>query len=144
MFSKSCEYGIKATLYISYQSQLKKRVGIKDIAGAINSPEAFTAKILRELVKVGIIQSTKGPHGGFEIESEKHEKLKLAEIVLVLDGDQIYNGCGLGLKECNALKPCPVHNDFVKVRDELKVMLESTMVKDLANGLINGNTFLKR
>lgn len=144
MFSKTCEYGIKATLYISYQSQLKKRVGIKDIAEAINSPEAFTAKILRELVKVGIIHSAKGPHGGFEIEPEKLEELKLAEIVLAIDGDQIYNGCGLGLKECNALKPCPVHNEFVKVREELKVMLESTMVKDLANGLINGDTFLKR
>lgn len=144
MFSKACEYGIKATLYIAYQSKLGKRVGIKDIAKAINSPEAFTAKILRELVKVGIIHSAKGPHGGFEIEPDKLQDLKLAEIVLAIDGDQIYSGCGLGLKECNALKPCPVHDKFVTVREELKIMLESTLVKELANGLNDGLTFLKR
>lgn len=144
MFSKTCEYGIKATLHIAYQSQLKKRVGIKDIAEAINSPEAFTAKILRELVKIGIIHSVKGPHGGFVIEQEKLDNLKLSEIVLAIDGNQIYSGCGLGLKECNAQKPCPVHDKFVTVREELKVMLESTLVKDLANGLNDGLTFLKR
>lgn len=144
MFSKTCEYGIKATLHIAYRSQLKKRVGIKDIAEAINSPEAFTAKILRELVKIGIIHSVKGPHGGFVIEQEKLDNLKLSEIVLAIDGNQIYSGCGLGLKECNAQKPCPVHDKFVTVREELKVMLESTLVKDLANGLNDGLTFLKR
>lgn len=144
MFSKTCEYGIKATLYIAYQSQLQKRVGIKDIAEAINSPEAFTAKILGELVKVGIIHSVKGPHGGFKIAQQKMDTLMLQEIILAIDGDKIYNGCGLGLKECNAIKPCPIHNKFALVRQELKVMLESTLVKDLASGLNDGVTFLKR
>lgn len=144
MFSKTCEYGIKATLYIAYQSQLNNRVGIKDIAAAINSPVAFTAKILGELVKVGIIHSVKGPHGGFVIEMDRMDNLKLSEIILAIDGDKVYSGCGLGLKECNALMPCPVHDKFIKVRQEIKVMLESTLVKDLADGLNEGLTFLKR
>src|SRR5690606_18072665 len=106
---------------------LQKRVGIRDIAEAINSPEAFTAKILGELVKVGIIHSVKGPNGGFEIAQGKMESLNLQEIVLAIDGDKIYSGCGLGLKECNKLKPCPIHDRFVQVRQELKLMLESTL-----------------
>ena len=144
MFSKTCEYGIKATLHIANQSQLQRRVGIRDIAEAISSPEAFTAKILRELVKVGIIHSVKGPNGGFEIAQGKMEGLNLQEIVLAIDGDKIYSGCGLGLKECNDLQPCPIHDKFVQVRQELKLMLESTLVKDLANGLNDRLTFLKR
>lgn len=144
MFSKACEYGIRATLYIAEQSQQENRVGIKSISEAIESPEAFTAKILRELVKVGIIHSSKGPNGGFEILPKKMEDLRLAEIVLTIDGDQIYHGCGLGLKECNALQPCPVHDQFVKVRDELEAMLESTKVKDLTGAILEGRTFLKR
>ena len=41
MFSKACEYGIKAVLYIAIQSQSGKRIGMKGIATGINSPEAF-------------------------------------------------------------------------------------------------------
>ena len=144
MFSKTCEYGIKATLHVAYQSLNNNRVGIKVIAEAIDSPEAFTAKILRELVKAGIIESVKGPNGGFEIDHTRLNNLTLAEIVVAIDGDQIYKGCGLGLKECNALKPCPMHDKFATVRDELKSMLKSTKIKDLATGIHDGLTFLKR
>ena len=46
MFSKTCEYGIKAVLYIASQSLENKRVKIGDIVQNIDSPEAFTSKIL--------------------------------------------------------------------------------------------------
>ena len=45
MFSKACEYGIRATIYIAMQSKEGNRVSLKDIADQTNSPVAFTAKI---------------------------------------------------------------------------------------------------
>lgn len=44
---------------------------MKAIAEQINSPVAFTAKILQKLVKSNIVCSVKGKHGGFEIEKNK-------------------------------------------------------------------------
>ena len=38
MFSKSCKYGIKATLYIAQRSQYEERVSLKEIAAAIKTP----------------------------------------------------------------------------------------------------------
>lgn len=61
-----------------------------------------------------------------------------------IDGDAIYCGCGLGLKECNAQKPCPEHDKFAKIRDDLKEMLENTSIYELATGLEIGSTYLKR
>ena len=144
MFSKTCEYGIKATLYIAHQSQLNNRTSLKDISKAIDSPEAFTAKILQVLSRNGILKSTKGPSGGFEIEKEKQNTTKLSDVVFAIDDDQLYEGCGLGLKECNSLKPCPLHDKFMKIRDDLKRMLETTSIEELANGLNDGLSFLKR
>ncbi len=144
MFSKACEYGIKATLYIAQRPAADRRVSLKDIAGAIDSPEAFTAKILQQLARNGIIHSVKGPQGGFEIGEGDLDKLRLSHIVSAIDGDSIYKGCGLGLKECSELKPCPVHNKFKVIRNELKEMLEQTSLRDLAEGLSEGLTFLKR
>ncbi len=41
IFSKTCEYGIRAVFFIAQRSQENKRVGIKEIAENIHSPEAF-------------------------------------------------------------------------------------------------------
>jgi len=144
MFSKACEYAIRSTIYIAERSNLDKRVSITDIAKAIDSPEAFTAKILQQLSKNQIIDSIKGPNGGFSIEKKNMRNLKLSQIVLAIDGDSIYKGCGLGFKECSEKQPCPVHNKFKIVRDELKYMLENTTILELSLGLKEGLTLLHR
>jgi|SRR6185312_949916 len=144
MFSKACEYAIRATIHIAVQSTQGKRVSLKDIAKAIDSPEAFTAKILQQLSRADIIDSVKGPSGGFTIDKENMSKIKLSQIVSTIDGDNIYKGCGLGLKQCSEKHPCPVHDKFKVIRKELKNMLENTSVDELSLGLTNGLTFLKR
>ncbi len=144
MFSKACEYAIRAAIYISLQSREQQRASLKDIAQEIGSPEAFTAKILQQLVKNDIIESVKGPHGGFDISLKKMRQVKLSMIVYAIDGDQIYKGCGLGLAECSESKPCPVHEKFAIIRARLRRMLESTTLFELSTGLTTGLTFLKR
>ena len=105
------------------------------VAKAIDSPVAFTAKILQILSRNNIVQSLKGPTGGFEIEHGQIAHTKLSQIVFAIDGDKIYQGCGLGLSKCDAEKPCPVHFQFVAIRDEMQRMLEETSVLELAEGL---------
>ncbi|TBW27989.1 Rrf2 family transcriptional regulator [Gramella sp. KN1008] len=142
MFSKACEYGIRATLFISQESQKERRASLKTIAGAIDSPEAFTAKILQKLAQENIIQSAKGPHGGFFITPDK-KSIVLADIVKAIDGDSIVNGCALGLEKCSEEHPCPLHYAFANVRGNLKEMLETTTIEELTTRLDAGLGFLK-
>lgn len=144
MFSKACEYGIRAAIYIAQQSLVDRKVSLKDVAKAIESPTAYTSKILQKLSKNSIIKSDKGPTGGFSMDKTELEKVKLCSIVYAIDGDAVYTGCGLGLKKCNENKPCPVHYQFKLIREELKKMLETTTVKTLATDFEKGLTFLKR
>jgi Rrf2 family transcriptional regulator, iron-sulfur cluster assembly transcription factor len=144
MFSKACEYAIRATIYITVQSGQDRRVSLKDIAKEIDSPEAFTAKILQQLSRYGIIDSVKGPTGGFTVDKKKMTKLKLSEIVSAIDGDNIYRGCGLGLKECSEKHPCPLHDKFKQIREDLRNMLEKTNLQELSLGLECGLTFLRK
>lgn len=143
MFSKACEYAIKASIFIAINSSEGNRVNPKEISEAIDSPRAFTAKILQPLVKNDIISSTKGAHGGFEIEKTKISSIKLSQIVNAIDGDKIYNGCGLGLHACSEDHPCPVHDKFKIVRSELKDMLENTDLQRLVLDIKSGVSFLK-
>jgi len=143
MFSKTCEYGIRATIFIASQSYQNKRVGLKDIAKKIDSPEAFTAKILQILAKNNIIKSIKGVGGGFDIPRETMKDIKLAQIVSALEGDRVFTGCGLGLTQCSEDHPCPMHDKFKLIRNELAFMLENTNLEELAIGIKTGDTFLR-
>lgn len=143
MFSKACEYGIKASIFIALNSFEGRLVNPKEIASEIDSPVAFTAKILQALVKHNLIKSVKGAHGGFEIDKNKIKEIKLSHIVDAIDGDSIYKGCGSGLRACNKNHPCPLHYKFKIIRDDLKVMLESTNLETLAMEIKVGDTFLK-
>jgi DNA-binding IscR family transcriptional regulator len=68
----------------------------------------------------------------------------LSDIVSAIDGDSIYMGCALGFESCDALQPCPMHNKFAGIRDDLKKMLQNTSLYELAHGLDDGMSFLKR
>lgn len=142
MFSKACEYGIRASLFIARESKKERRTSLKEIAAAINSPEAFTAKILQKLVQQDIINSAKGPQGGFFI-TPKNQRLVLADIVKAIDGEAIMTGCALGLEKCSEDHPCPIHFDFAEIRNNLKRMLEKTTILELTSRLDSGLGFLK-
>jgi Rrf2 family transcriptional regulator, iron-sulfur cluster assembly transcription factor len=144
MFSKACEYGIRSIIHIAAQSHAGKRSSLKEIAAQIDSPEAFTAKILQILSRNNLIESSKGPQGGFEMDLKQMKQIKLSEIVSAIDGDGIYKGCALGLKTCSEKQPCPLHEQFKTIRSELRTMLENTSIYELSLNKKNGLTFLKR
>ena len=143
MFSKTCEYGIRASIFIAMKSYEGKRVSPQEISEEINSPKAFTAKILQALVKNNIVSSVQGAYGGFEIDLNRISNIKLSHIVNAIDGSKMYVGCGLGLDFCNENHPCPVHDEFKTIRENLRTMLENSSLEDLASSYQKGITFLK-
>lgn len=120
------------------------RVGLREVAKAINSPEAYTSKILQQLTKHKLINSEKGPNGGFMLDERELEQLRLSDIVTAIDGEHIYKGCALGLKRCNKKIPCSMHHEFISIRGQLKEKLESTTIRTLAHQHTMGLAVLKR
>lgn len=144
MFSKSCEYGIRASIYVAKHSLKGRKVSLKEVAKHTDSPPAFMAKILQKLVKTEVLSSFKGPTGGFYVAQERLEKLTLLSIVLAIDGEGIFENCTLGLRKCDGQKPCPMHFKFIVIRDEMREMLEGTSLQSLAEEVSDGIAFLKR
>lgn len=143
MFSKTCEYAIRAMLFIAQKTERTNTIGIKDISKGIGAPEHFLAKILQELSRKGIVQSIKGPNGGFFLDHSSR-KTTLADVVKAIDGDQLFKGCGLGLKICSEKNPCPLHDEFKIIRKKIYDMLESSTVTEFNKELMMGLTHLKR
>ncbi|WP_343643572.1 Rrf2 family transcriptional regulator [Chryseobacterium sp.] len=142
-FSKTCEYAIRAIFYISKRSEQGHRCGIKEIAKNINSPEHFLGKILQKLSKEDLVASAKGPNGGFYLENS-HLNRPLADIVLAFEGEQLFNGCAMGLTYCSEKAPCPLHNDFKEIRNQLTMMLKKTTIGQFNEELITGHFTLNK
>jgi len=140
MISKTCKYGIRAVLYIASRSPDNIKLNCKDIAREIDAPEAFTAKILQILNKHKIITSLKGPYGGFYIE-EHQLGIPLMNIVNAIDGLAIFSECGLGLKQCSETHPCPMHNEFKLIRNDMTRLFNETTIKGLVDRLSGNNEY---
>ena len=119
MLSKSCEYAVRAVIYITLNSKEDKRTGIKEIAAELDLPAPFLAKILQSLVKAKILNSTKGPNGGFFLNGS-HKKVTRLDVVEAIDGMDTFRKCAIGLKKCSDTKPCPVHNEVKAFRNGLR------------------------
>jgi len=142
MFSKTCEYGIRATIYICANGLQENKIGIPDISKNIEAPSHFTAKILQILVHSDILSSQKGINGGFYMNSQQRQH-HLIDVVRALDGDVLFSGCGLGLKKCSDDEPCPLHDKFKSVRNNLKKMMETTTINEMARMLKKGRKFVR-
>ncbi len=116
LLSKTTQYAIRALIFVQRETQASdNRVDIRKIAQAINSPTHFTAKILQQLVRQGIISSMKGPNGGFAA-NEDTAKVTLTQIISVMDGKDFSKACILGLATCSEDKPCPIHHRFGELK----------------------------
>ena len=142
MFSKTCEYAIRASIFIATQSYQGKRVTVKDISENIDSPKSFTAKILQILAKNNLVHSIQGIGGGFEIPKDEIKKISLAQIVTAIDGNRVFTSCGLGINHCSETHPCPLYKKFKSIRTQLASMLINTNLEELALGIRSGDSFL--
>ena len=142
MFSKSCEYAIKAMIFVAQKSKDENRVGVKEIARGIDAPEHFIAKILQDLGKKKLVNSAKGPNGGFYMDGS-NLKSSISDIVKAIDGDGIYTDCVIGLKACSEKNPCPVHFEYKEIKKNLITMLEQSTIANFNEKLDTGKFFLK-
>ncbi|HEY9113767.1 MAG TPA: Rrf2 family transcriptional regulator [Bacteroidales bacterium] len=141
MFNKETEYAIRGLVYIQVQNSVGRRPGITEIAEEIAAPHFYTGKILQRLVKLGFVESLKGKGGGFGFNPQKPE-LSLKTVVTAIEGTNLFEGCGIGLKECNHEKPCPIHNKFAPIRDSLEKLVSEETIQSLAIKVNEGNPAL--
>ncbi len=139
MLSVTCKIAIKAAVFLA--SRKHERCSINDISKHLAASEHTVAKMLQTLVHKGIINSVKGPNGGFYMTSGQAD-LSLMEIVSAIDGDGVFMKCGLGLSKCSASRPCPIHNEYKKARDILQALFINRTVSDLCGPVSNGLAYL--
>ena len=141
MLTKTSEYALRSLIYIAMHAVGGTKIGIKEVAIELELPLAFIGKILQELVRKGLLASTKGPHGGFYLERPA-SNISIMDVIREIDGMEAFKRCGLGLKKCSDDHPCPLHHDFKVCRDGLAKLFAQRTIQDLILNVENGKAFL--
>jgi Rrf2 family protein len=141
MLSSTCKTAIKAVIYLASKFERGENAGIKEIAEFIDASEHTVGKLLQTLVKQGIVNSVKGPTGGFYISKEQRRQ-PIINIVEAIDGKQLFKECGLGLSKCSASRPCPIHHDYKEARDKVEKLFSTRKIADLCEPVNDGLAYL--
>ncbi|MCZ2443856.1 MAG: Rrf2 family transcriptional regulator [Flavobacteriales bacterium] len=128
MLTRGCKYAIKSLLYLS---SAKKQFSVKEVAAAIGTPQAFTSKILQQLVQAGIVSSVRGFGGGFSVQDEAIKNITILTIIRAIEGDSISTNCFFGVDECTAAKPCPLHHLYAPIREQLNQKLFNISLEEI-------------
>ena len=104
----------------------------KELAEATAVPLSYMRKVLHELVRAGVLESTRGKHGGFRL-AVAAEELPLLSVVSHFD--QLGSGrrCVLGRRECSDHDPCPVHDRWKAAAEHVAAFFGETTVGDVLN-----------
>ena len=127
-FSKKCEYGLQAVLYLAVLEE-NYICSSEEISNKLSIPKEFTSKILQNLTESGLIESRKGKSGGFKIAKET-SKIKLIDIVEAIDGVEIFSNCVMGFQHCTSEKKCPLHNEWDKIITKAYLMLSRETIDE--------------
>ena len=141
MFSYTCKTALKAVIYLATKAELSKKSSLKEIAEHIEASEHTVGKFLQTLVKHRVINSVKGPSGGFYL-NEEQRRQPIIRIVEAIDGNQVFHQCGLGLSKCSSTHPCPIHYQFKESRDIIESLCNSKTVSDLCVPVSEGIAYL--
>lgn len=134
-FSKKCEYGLQAVLYLAVLDE-NYICSSEDISNKLSIPKEFTSKILQSLTESKIIESRKGKSGGFKL-AKKANELKLIDVVIAIDGDEIFNNCVMGFTNCTKDKKCMLHDEWQGILNNAMNMLSRDTLDSFKNKMID-------
>ncbi|HET9746877.1 MAG TPA: Rrf2 family transcriptional regulator [Chitinophagaceae bacterium] len=131
ILSKSFGYALRGILYVAkLQEEGSRKIQIDEIANNLSVPKHFLGKIMQQVVKEGLLKSTKGPYGGFALTNDTLNTPIIA-LVKITDGLDQFKMCVLKLKYCNGINPCPLHHEMEQVRGKFLSVFNDTTIGDL-------------
>jgi len=138
--SKSFGYALRGVLYIALMQDENRKVQVDEIATQLSVPKHFLGKIMQQMVRAGLLKSTKGPYGGFSLTGTTLDA-PLIKLLETTDDINRFNVCVLKLKTCNSANPCPLHHKMEVFKNDILKLFHETTINDLLTD--NKKTFIR-
>ncbi len=102
----------------------------KDLSGQLSLPPPYLAKILQRLARAEILESVRGPKGGFRLARPSHH-ITVGEVLIAVEGEGVMSACIMGFPACDCDNPCPMHEAWSAVKAQVESTMTSNTLRDL-------------
>jgi len=130
ILSRTAVYALKATLCLA-DPAVDGPLRVDDIAERLDVPRNYLSKILHVLARNRVLESTRGPGGGFTLRVAP-DRVPLSDIVRHFDTLTDDSACLLGKERCSDSDPCPAHAEWKSVARSVQDFFSNTTLADLA------------
>jgi len=128
--SRLCDYGVAMLTHLAGQEG--RQASAAEIAEATGVPPATAAKILKALVRAGILASHRGVLGGYGL-ARPAAVITVAEIIEALDGPIALTACiEEGAGDCGLEALCPARANWQRVNEAIRRALSEITLADMA------------
>ncbi len=127
--TRKADYAIRCVLYLAKNTG--RITTVDEISNAMYVPKSFLAKILQRLMKAGIVSSTRGIKGGFQLAKDPKD-INLLEVIEAIQGLSAANICAIDKRMCSLSGRCTVHPIWVKIREKVEQELKKENFAKLA------------
>jgi Rrf2 family protein len=134
MLTAKGKYSLKALAHLATLDPETTSQAV-DIAKTNGIPKKFLDAILGELRHAGIVQSQKGPGGGYRLARVPSE-IRIGQVIRTIDGPLAPIACASRTayepcRDCSDVKACSVRLMMTRVRDAISDVLDSVTLADM-------------
>jgi len=126
------QYGVRA-MYEIAKAHPVRPVTIREISERQNVSVAYLEQILNTLRRAGIIQSVKGPGGGYLLARDP-EKISIGQILKELEGPVAITSCLDPSEGCIRVDSCVTHLLWKSLGENIEQFLDRMTLNDLLKG----------
>ena len=125
-FTRRSEYGLMALAYLGQRAG--EFGSVRVIVEELNIPKRLLAEVLKDLSKAGLVDSIRGPGGGYKLTSHPSQ-ISLANVVEALEGPMHLSDCGAG--SCSLTTSCLIQGGISRVGKEIRSVLQNHTLVDV-------------
>ena len=124
------EYAVRAMIHLAANKD-DSTSKISDISLINDIPEKFLRKIISQLSSAGLILSQRGIGGGIKL-GRSADSITPLEIIQAVEGDMALNKCLIDKTFCSDQRWCTIHTLWCEAQAQLKEILSSKSIAQLA------------
>ena len=128
--TQAAQYALRAAVYLA-RHHAQPRVRVDEIAGALAMPRNYLSKVLHTLTQAGVLLSTRGPRGGFQLSGAPAD-ITLAKVIEPFHHENGNSGCLLSGQPCKPEAACTAHGKWHTMSQELSLFFSETTLAMLA------------
>ena len=129
LLNDTAEYALRAVLYLARREN-EGPVAASQVADDLGLPRNYLSKILRRLARRGVLTSSRGPAGGFQLAGPASE-LTLGDVLEPFYDLGVADECLLGRRECSEEDPCVAHERWAAMVGDFRAFFNETTVGDM-------------